>query len=370
MKICRKFFPIFMVMILILGVKYAFASEEITYSGPPITLRISHFAPDTHKIMKAAFDPWIAMVEKESKGKIVVKKYFGGVLVGPKDGFKACIADIVDIAPAYTMYQAGSFQLCHVVDLPFAFPNSSVASLVDEALYPKYFKKEYEKMGVYLSNYHSNGAYNLITSKKAVRKLEDLKGMKIRSAGGTSSKMLKKLGAVPVQLPASEAYSAFQRGIVDGVCFYDAGTVSYRLHEVALYLTEVKLNTPANALALNRKFFDNLPPDLRKFLYHMQRRLSQIAGHAYDNEDVINRKVITDRGIEVIHLSPQELEKWKHAVEPLYEEFIKENEPLGLPAKELVNEMRALSRKYSSWTQEQLMKEVLEQPIRGIVDGM
>jgi TRAP-type C4-dicarboxylate transport system substrate-binding protein len=367
MKIYKKILGIFLAVVFMVGAKYGLAAEEFTYTGPQITLRISHFAPDTHKIMRAAFDPWIAMIEKESKGKIQVKKYFGAVLVGPKDGFKACIADIVDIAPAYTMYQAGSFRLCHAVDLPFTFPNSSVASLVDETLYPKYFKREYEKMGVYLANYHSNGAYNLITSKRPVRKLEDLKGLKIRSAGGTSSKMLKSLGAVPVQLPASDAYSAFQRGLVDGVCFYDAGTVSYRLHEITKYLTEVKLNTPANALALNRKFFDNLPSEVKRFMYNMMRRLSQIAGNAYDNEDIINRKVIVDRGIEVIKLSPQEMAKWKHAVEPLYEEFIKENE--GLPARELVNEMRALSQKYSGWTQEQLMKEVMEHPVHGIIDG-
>ena len=367
MKSYKRILAILLAVVFIAGAKFAFAAEEFTYTGPPITLRISHFAPDTHKIMKAAFDPWIAMIEKESKGKIQVKKYFGAVLVGPRDGFKACIADIIDIAPAYTMYQAGSFQLCHAVDLPFAFPNSSVASLVDEALYPKYFKNEYEKMGVYLANYHSNGAYNLITSKKPVRKLEDLKGLKIRSAGGTSSKMLKSLGATPVQLPASEAYSAFQRGLVDGVCFYDAGTVSYRLHEIAKYLTEVKLNTPANALALNRKFFDNLPPEVKRFMYKMMRRLSQVAGNAYDSEDIINRKVIIDRGIEIIKLPPREIERWNGAVEPLYEEFIKENE--GLPARELVKEMRDLSRKYSSWTQEQLMKEVMERPVRGIIDG-
>ncbi len=367
MKICKKILAICLAVFFALGAKYSLAAEEFTYTGPTITFRVSHFAPDTHKIMKAAFDPWIAMIEKESKGKIQVKKYFGAVLVGPRDGFKACIADIIDMAPAYTMYQAGSFQLPHVVDLPFAFPNSSVASLVDEALYPKYFKKEYEKMGVYLANYHSNGAYNLITSKKPIRKLEDLKGLKIRSAGGTSSKMLKNLGATPVHLPASEAYSAFQRGMVDGICFYDAGTISYRLHEIAKYLTEVKLNTPANALALNRKFFDNLPPEVKRFMYNMMRRLTQIAGNAYDNEDILARKVITDQGIEVIKLPPQEVERWKAAVEPLYEEFIKENE--GLPARELVKEMRALSQKYSSWTQDQLMKDVMERPIRGIIDG-
>jgi len=54
-------------------------------------------------------------------------------------------------------------------------------------------------------------------------------------------------------------------------------------------------------------------------------------------------------------------------VEPLYEEFIKENE--GLPAREMVKEMRAMSKKYHDWTQEQLMKEVMEHPIRGIIDG-
>jgi len=72
--------------------------------------------------MKAALNPWIAMIEKESKGKIQVKKYFGAVLVGPRDGFKACVADIIDIAPALYDVPGWQFPALSRCGLPFAFP--------------------------------------------------------------------------------------------------------------------------------------------------------------------------------------------------------------------------------------------------------
>ena len=345
------------------------AAEKFTYNGPPITLRYSHFAPESHPMTKAVSKPWVEMVEKESNGKIKVQAYLGGVLHSAKDGFKAAVNDITDLTPAYTMYQAGSFNLPHVLDLPFAFPNSMVAVKVAEELYPKYFKKEFEAMGVYLANYNANGAYNLFL-KKPVATLEDLKGMKIRAAGGMPSKIIKALGAVPVAVPAPEAYNAFQRGVVDGVAFYDTGAIAYRVHELTTNLTEVKMNTPANSWAFNRKTFDSYPPEVRRFLYNMQRRLSMMYGIEFHRQDLLSRPILEARGIKVTKLSPQETARWKAAVEPLWEEFIRENEAKGLPARALVKDLRALSEKYSSWTAEQFMKEVAENPVHGIIDGL
>jgi TRAP-type C4-dicarboxylate transport system substrate-binding protein len=308
------------------------------------------------------------MVEKESNGKIKIQTYLGGVLHSAKDGFKAAVNDITDMTPAYTMYQAGSFNLPHVLDLPFAFPNSMVAVKVAEELYPKYFKKEFEAMGVYLANYNANGTYNLFT-KKPVASLEDLKGMKIRAAGGTPSKIMKSLGAVPVAVPAPEAYNAFQRGMVDGVAFYDTGAIAYRVHELTTYITEVKMDTPANSWAFNRKSFDSWPPEVKRFMYNMQRRLSMMYGIEFYRQDQLSRQILEARGIKVIKLAPQEATRWKAAVEPLWEEFVKENEAKGLPARALVNDLRALSAKYSTWTAEQLMQDVIDHPVHGIIDG-
>ncbi len=354
---------------LMLGITGAQAAEKFTYDGPPITIRFSHFAPATHPMSKAVSQKWVKMVEEESNGKIKFETYMGGVLHSAKDGFKATVNDITDLTPAYTMYQAGSFQLTHVLDLPFAFPSAAVAVKVAEELYPKYFKKEYEAMGVYLANYNANGIYNLFT-KKPVTKLEDLKGMKIRAAGGTPSKIIKTLGAVPVGVPVPEAYNAFQRGVVDGVALYDTGAIAYRIHELATHLIEAKMNNPANAWAYNRKSWDAYPPEVKRFMYNMQRRLSMMYGIEFDRQDAVSRPIIEAKGIKVIKLSPEEQARWRAAAEPLWEEFIKENEAKGLPARQLVADLRALTKKYESWTPEQLMKEVTENPVRGIIDGM
>lgn len=369
MKSSKRILAILVAVVFIAGAQYALAAEKFNYNGPTITLRYSHFAPATHKMSKVVSDPWLKMIETESNGKIRITPYLGAILHSAKDGFKACVSDITDFTAAYVMYQAGSFNLMNVLDLPFAFPNAKVASLVSEKLYPKYFKKEYENMGVYLANLNANGAFNLLT-KKPVRNLEDLKGMKIRSGGGVAAKIQKKLGAVPVQITVNEGYSAFQNGLVDGSILYDTGTISYRYHELGKYLTELNLYTPVNAWAWNRKTWDNLPPEVKRFMYNMMRRVSAMYGVEYDNQDILSRKEIEAKGIKVIKLPPEEMARWKAAVEPLWEEFIQENEAKGLPARQLVKDLRALSQKYSTWTPEQFMKEATEHPVPEMIDGM
>ena len=370
MKIWKRLLSLFLLtQFMAIGAISSRASEDTTYTGPPITIRYSFFGPATHVSSAGAIIPWANLVEKESKGKIVFKFYWNGVLHGSRDGFKACVADITDMTPAFALWQAASFKLLHVLDLPFAFPNGFVGSRVAEELYPKYFKREYEKMGVYLAVGATTGGYNII-SKKPIQKLEDLKGIKIRSSGGSASKIIKKLGAVPVATTPNEAYEAFQRGIVDAVLQYDSGIVSYKVHELGKYLTEVKINTNANQMAFNRKTFDNLPKGVKRTFYNQLRRLSPILGEAYEGGDAADRSIIVKSGVKVITLPPEELTRWKDAVEPLWEEFIAENEAPGLPAKQLVQDLRSLTKKYSSWTKEQFMKEAIEHPLGGIIDGM
>lgn len=285
-------------LFLLAGVP-ALAQEKFTYNGPVITLRYSTYVPETHPSTKVA-KKWIEMVEQESNGKVKIKAFYSGVLHSAKDGFKAAVSDITDFSPAYTIYQPASFHLTHVLELPFAFKNAAVASKVAEELYPKYFKKEYEGMGVYLANFNAITPANIFT-KKPVNTLEDLKGMKIRSAGGgESAVMLKALGAVPVAMPSSESYTAFQRGTVDGVASYNTGAVGYRFDELATHMKEVHLNISGIAWAFNRKTFDGLPPELKRFMYNLQRRLSMMYGIDFDREDSISRKSFVARGMKII----------------------------------------------------------------------
>lgn len=357
-------------LMLLMAVSICFAEPiKVTYSGTPIKIRLSSHVSNTHMVWKNTMVPWEKLLIKMSNGKLVIQEYTSGVLHGPRDGFKAAVSDITDMTHGYPLWQPKSFHLNHVTVLPFAFPNAYVAGIVLEELYPKYFKAEYEKMGVYLANYQAISPYHLI-SKKPIRTLEDLKGLKVRSGGGPVAEAVKKLGAIPVLVTTAEVYSAFQRGLVDAVLLYDSGLVSFRLHELGKYRTKLGLSLAGTPYCLNRKTFDNLPGDLKRVLYNSERILSQLAGQGYENADVVAKEIMKKAGVEFITLTPTEFERWKAAVEPTWEDFMKKNEALGLPARDLVRDLRILSKKYSSWSPEKLMEHVTKNPIAGIIDGM
>jgi hypothetical protein len=73
-------------------------------------------------------------------------------------------------------------------------------------------------------------------------------------------------------------------------------------------------------------------------------------------------------GINIITLAPDEMKKWHARIEPLWEDFIKKNETKGLPAQKLVNDMRARTKKYSSWSIQQLRNEAKKNPVQGIIN--
>ncbi len=354
-------------LLLTMGAFTGMAAEEFTYTGPPITIRFSSYYAPSYCAYKFGVEPWIKTIEQETKGKIQFKIYLNAVLHSSKDGFKAMVSDIADITPAFPAYQAGSFHLCHGADLPFAFPNSYVASLVVEELYPKYLKKEYENLGVYLGYYPITSTYHIFT-KNPIHKFEDFKGIKIRSPGGSSTEVLKKLGISPAMITSSELYTSLQRGIIDGILFHQNGHLSFRTHEIAKYGTILGICQVGIPNAMNKKFFDGLPKEVKGYLYKKLRILAFEAAYAFEKDDLIAREEMVKQGTKLSTLSPEDLKKSREAVEPVWDEFIANNEKLGLPAKQFVKDLRALSAKYSTWTPEQVLKKIKEEPVKGIID--
>jgi len=119
---------------------------------------------------------------------------------------------------------------------------------------------------------------------------------------------------------------------------------------------------------MNKKFFDGLPKEVKGYLYKMLRRLAFEASYAFEKDDQIAREEMLKMGIKFSTFSPEEYKKCTDAVEPMGNEFIATHEKLGLPAKPFVQDMRALTEKYSTWTPEQILKRISEQPVQGIID--
>ncbi len=351
------------------GVAAPWLAGSRVSQAEPIVIRYTAHTPRSHGLYTRAFVPFAEIVERETEGRLKLVAFTDALMHDPVDGFKACVTGISDYTPGYVTYQPGSFKLLHATQLPFLFPTPQVASLVMEELYPKYFKDEYERMGVYLAHTDCTSPYNII-AKTPIRRLEDMQGIKMRTTGGIVSDIFSELGAVPVALAASEVYTALQRGVVDAVALSVSDMASYRLQEIGPYYTRINLNVLALHFCLSQQTFDALPADLKEQFYLLLRVRSQIAVQNYYSGAGDDRAygALRDGGVQIIDLDEDERERFRAAVVPLTERFIAQHEAEGLPARSLVEEMKALAIEYSPLTNDELNARMRNDPIMGIID--
>jgi len=342
---------------------------KVTYSGPPITLKYSTFvAPGTPmaKVQQRTFD----RLKADTNGKIVVQPYWGSSLANAQRGaFDAISQGIADFGTCYVLFNSGGFKLFQGLQLPYIFENSLQSSSTAEELYPKYLKKEYESRDVYLLHVSTTQPQQILTQKRQILKLEDMKGQKVWAPGSLSQEIAQALGASPTSAQSSEIYTAFQSGVVDAVPMHDAGTKLFRLIELAKYRTVANLWINPTEYCLNKKAWAGLPPDLKGVFYHW----AQLANTAeaqlyYDRESVDALKDMDAKGIKSVTLSPEEIARWAKVSEPVVQNFIKTHSADGLPAKAFYEEMVALQKKYKKMTPDEVTQALLDKPISGIID--
>lgn len=103
-------------------------------------------------------------------------------------------------------------------------------------------QEEFKKFGAVFLGSGSSDVYVLITTKP-VRTLEDLKGLRLRSGGAPYSRWAENFGANPVNMPVGEIFEAMNQGTVDGTMGSIVDMLSFRLLDVAKYVTLVPLGT-------------------------------------------------------------------------------------------------------------------------------
>ena len=105
--------------------------------------------------------------------------------------------------------------------------------------------------------------------------------------------------------------------------------------------------TTAMFIVMNKKKWDALPADVQKVFDEVSLQWIAVAGKAWDEADVEGHKYSAELGNKTIELSAEEAARWKKAVAPVVDNYIKDMESKGLPGKQAVSEVETLIKKYS-----------------------
>lgn len=108
------------------------------------------------------------------------------------------------------------------------------------------------------------GMRHLTTGKKSVTKVDDIKGMKIRTPDAPLARLpMAALGAAVTPLSMQEVYSALQMGVVDGQENPINTIFTAKLYEVQKYITLTGHQTQNLCMIINEKFYQGLSPELK-----------------------------------------------------------------------------------------------------------
>jgi TRAP-type C4-dicarboxylate transport system substrate-binding protein len=194
---------------------------------------------------------------------------------------------------------------------------------------------------------HAHGPGILNTKGKAVKKLEDLKGMKLRGHG-TSALIVKALGATPVAMPMPELYQSLQKGVVEGALYPIEVNKGWKMGEVTNYTTASFsiAYTSSFYVVMNKDKWDSIPADAQKIIEQINKEWIPKTGAAWDDSDMAGYQYSLQLGHDIYGLDKKEAARWKEAVAPVIDNYIAGMEKKGFNGKEIVEFTKSALNKY------------------------
>ena len=156
-------------------------------------------------------------VEEATKGRVTFKIFWNDTLVPTQDALNALNTGIADIAKmVYSMEQAPWQVFPQMAGIFTDKEMESAARAMYKVSMSGKIKEQWAKLGVKPIYAWTLSNYQIATSKKPVKSLADLQGLKIRTSGGVLAQNVKALGAVPVSMTTADLFDALAKGVVDG----------------------------------------------------------------------------------------------------------------------------------------------------------
>ena len=316
-------------------------------SAKPIELSFGLIVPPKHLRYLQALEPWSKMIEERTKGAVKINPYFNMTLSPAAEMFDATVAGVADISESYTFGTPGRFAATEYLMLPeTGFKTSLSASRAVWHLYKTFPEVRAEYKGVKVLWLHSVPGAKLMMKKKAVRSLEDLKGMKIAASGAIGVKVGRALGFSPVSMPTGDIYEAQDKGVIDGHIRPSELLVSRRLFEVTKYIVDMDMGHDLFFMAMNLNAWNKLPPEVQKVFEELSGDWAvDFIGKAQDKFDKEAQDEAIGKGLELITLPTQEQARWRKILTPVQEQYAAELESKKLPGKKIAEELKRFLEK-------------------------
>lgn len=337
----------FIVPVSILAIMVLISATSIaTAASKPMKLKLAHgWSPKHH--VHGILDQWTKDVEQGTDGRVKITIFPGGALSTARQLYDSTRTGVADLAWFLQGYTPGKFPLTSVIELPFMATSGRQASQALWELYYNSPEMQAEYKGVKVLSIWTVDTGQLMTTRKMVRNVDDIKGLKLRIGSDSLKPTAEALGAVPILMPIGDLFDSLQKGVVDGTLLGTSAIKTFKLAPILGGMTIGHFFVNAQAVGINSKIWAKISATDQKIIMDLAgMRMAKEMGLKYDSEGKVGHDVAKSAGVEIIQMPAAEMAKWKDAVGGIYKNWIEDMNAKGLPGQRIYDKTNELIKKY------------------------
>jgi TRAP-type C4-dicarboxylate transport system substrate-binding protein len=312
------------------------------------TLTFSSWVPPSHHLSLWQVN-WAATVEKATGGRVKFQLLPKHPSAAPGT-FDAVRDGLMDLSYVTGSYTPARHVLPLMPELPGAGNTAEVNSVAYSRIHWKHFHKVGEYNGVKLLAVWTHGPGQMFT-KKAVKNINDLQGLKIRTGGGIAEAVAKALGTSAFVKPAPESYELLKSGVADGVFFPLESIISFKLDTVLEQATLFPggMYSSAFGFFMNQDKWNKLPRQdqaiIEKYSFEVAARSN---GKSWDTADQKGLDALKKSGVKIVNADKALQAEVKKRSAPIIEDWIAKANAKGVDAPAVLAEFRAELKKVAA----------------------
>ena len=262
-----------------------------------------------------------ARMDKDTGGKLKLKVFLGGKLGGEKEMVEETRNGNLQLFGGAVGSVAQYVPELNVLELPYIFTSDAEADFVLDKLRDR-VSKLLEAKGFVMVMWAENGWHGYGVKGKCVEKVEDMKGLKMRSQESyVHIETYKAFGASPVEMAVPEVLGALQTGTVDGYSNTPLFSFATSWYNGITHFTYSKHIYQPALMVLSKKWFDTQPDDIKKALLVRSDERSGIDGVRALSEPLLDN--FKAAGKSVCTLTPEASKGFAAKARPVWDIFAK-----------------------------------------------
>jgi len=312
------------------------------------TLTFSSWVPPSHHLSLWQVN-WAATVEKATAGRVkfqLLPKHPSS----PPGTFDAVRDGLMDLSYVTASYTPARHVLPLMPELPGAGNTAEINSVAYSRIHWKHFHKMGEYNGVKLLAVWTHGPGQMFT-KKTVKGINDLQGLKIRTGGGVAEKVAKALGTSAFVKPAPESYELLKSGVADGVFFPLESIISFKLDTVLEQATLFPggMYSSAFGFFMNQDKWNKLSKQDQAIIEkHGFEVAARSNGKSWDTADKKGLEALKKAKVKIVNADKALMAEVRQRSDRIIEDWIAAANAKGVDAPAVLAEFRAELKKVAA----------------------